>query len=374
EVRISAVARSADWIKTHYNNQQWPNKADWPDEGFITVTDALGSDIADFPVLVSIQDDPQLKTTASGGMVMNANGYDIIFTSDAAGTIPLSHEVESYDGTTGTLTAWVKLPVLKFDEDTEFYLYYGNSDISSSQENVAGVWDSNYVMVQHLEETDIDGGAGDIKDSTSPQYNAATSGMDGSDQVAGKVAGSFDFDGTSDYMTVPEAAGLDISAELTVEAWVNLANAAGDQKIVGKTGTLPYYGFVMGVEDNGLKPEFWDSSGTRYTFKSGTIPSDQWTHLVLSWKTDGSLTGYINGSSVDSIANGSNDLGTNDADLIIGAAPWIPDTLEADGKIDEIRISNTARPAAWIQTNYNNQRWPNKAQHPDEGFITVQRG
>ncbi|CAB1056326.1 hypothetical protein D1BOALGB6SA_1062, partial [Olavius sp. associated proteobacterium Delta 1] len=32
------------------------------------------------------------------------------------------------------------------------------------------------------------------------------------------------------------------------------------------------------------------------------------------------------------------------------------------------------RPAAWIQTNYNNQRWPNKAQHPDEGFITVQRG
>ena len=36
EVRISSVARSADWLKTFYNNQMWPD----PDSGFYTVDGA----------------------------------------------------------------------------------------------------------------------------------------------------------------------------------------------------------------------------------------------------------------------------------------------------------------------------------------------
>jgi hypothetical protein len=94
-------------------------------------------------LLVSIQNDPQLKTTANGGQVTDAEGDDIIFTADAAGASPLDHEVESYDPTTGTLVAWVRLPTLAVSQDTVFYLHYGNSDIDSSLPN-PDVWDANF--------------------------------------------------------------------------------------------------------------------------------------------------------------------------------------------------------------------------------------
>ncbi|NIS80733.1 MAG: hypothetical protein GTO14_11115, partial [Anaerolineales bacterium] len=41
------------------------------------------------------------------------------------------------------------------------------------------------------------------------------------------------------------------------------------------------------------------------------------------------------------------------------------------GQIDEVRISNVHRSDCWIETEFNNQKWPNKAQYPTNGFITV---
>src|ERR1700733_9172999 len=59
------------------------------------------TDQTNFPFLFNTTD-ALLASTANGGHVTNANGYDIIFTSDAAGTQKLNHEIESYNPTTGT--------------------------------------------------------------------------------------------------------------------------------------------------------------------------------------------------------------------------------------------------------------------------------
>src|SRR4029077_3486466 len=64
---------------------------------------------SNFTVLVSVTD-PALKTLANGGHVANVNGYDIGFYADSGGTTKLKWEVESYNGTTGNLIAWVKIP------------------------------------------------------------------------------------------------------------------------------------------------------------------------------------------------------------------------------------------------------------------------
>jgi hypothetical protein len=50
---------------------------------------------SNFPVLIS-GTYSYLATVANGGNVQNANGYDIIFTSDAACTTKLDHEVETW--------------------------------------------------------------------------------------------------------------------------------------------------------------------------------------------------------------------------------------------------------------------------------------
>jgi hypothetical protein len=39
--------------------------------------------------------------------------------------------------------------------------------------------------------------------------------------------------------------------------------------------------------------------------------------------------------------------------------------------MDEVRISNTARTACWIGTEYNNTKWPNKTDYPTDGFVTI---
>ncbi|MCG6945128.1 MAG: DUF2341 domain-containing protein, partial [Deltaproteobacteria bacterium] len=362
EVRISNTTRSAEWIQTSYNNQNSPSSfysiekncpgtippiAEFSCSIPITIdsTKVSGtSDLINFPVLISLTD-IGLKTTANCGHVQNSNGYDIIF-SDATQTTVLAHEIETYDGTAGKLVAWVRVPTLSATSDTTIYLHFGHSGVCGATENPQGVWDSNYMGVWHLHD--------DFEDSTSNNNDGTNNDTT---SATGKIANSRSFDGSSDYIQVADSTSLDVTSQLTMEAWVNLSNADNNQKIVGKTNSTYSSGYLIGVQ-TGQYPEIWNSGGTNHTFTSGSISSSQWTHLVTTWTTGGNMIGYINGSQVNSIAAGSYDIGTNAGDLIIGAAPWNPDSYETTGRIDEIRISSTARSADWIQTEYNNQSDP----------------
>jgi hypothetical protein len=66
---------------------------------------SVTADLANFPVLVSLPSDADLAADARN------DGYDIVFTA-SDGTTLLSHEIETFDGATGELTAWVKVPNL----------------------------------------------------------------------------------------------------------------------------------------------------------------------------------------------------------------------------------------------------------------------
>ena len=56
----------------------------------ISHTQVPNTNQVNFPVLISLPANTytDLKTTSNGGSVTNANGYDILFTSDAGGTLP----------------------------------------------------------------------------------------------------------------------------------------------------------------------------------------------------------------------------------------------------------------------------------------------
>jgi len=112
-------------------------------------TKVPNTDLNNFPVLIS-GTYSYLATTGNGGNVTSSNGYDIIFTSDAAGTSTLPFEQESYNATTGAVIYWVKVPTVSHTTDTVIYLFYGNSGITTDQSNKTGVWDSNYKGVWHL--------------------------------------------------------------------------------------------------------------------------------------------------------------------------------------------------------------------------------
>ena len=76
----------------------------------------VAGDLTNFPVLINYSN-PSIRTTGDGGGISNSNGYDIIFaTSGACGSVTqLDHQIESYssNGTTGTLIAWVNVPIVE---------------------------------------------------------------------------------------------------------------------------------------------------------------------------------------------------------------------------------------------------------------------
>lgn len=167
---------------------------------------SVSGSVADFPVLVSIASNNELRTAANGGHVQNSNGYDIVFRA-ADGTTALPHEIESYYPLTGQLTAWVKVPALSSTADTVIYMYYGDSSVATMQENPASVWDSNYKGVWHL--------SGSVLDSTSSANNGTDNGTT---DATGKIAKGRDFNGSSGYVSTAST-DLKTASSFTISLW-----------------------------------------------------------------------------------------------------------------------------------------------------------
>src|SRR5690606_38973349 len=128
-----------------------------------------------------------------------------ITTSDETTEVP--REIVSCDGDTDTGELHFKAPSLANATDTTFYIYYGNSsatdyatDATYGAENV---WSNGYAGVWHLEE-DPGGTAPQIVDSTGNGNDGTSEGEMGSDDLTeGQVAKALDFDGSDDYINVP---------------------------------------------------------------------------------------------------------------------------------------------------------------------------
>jgi hypothetical protein len=339
----------------------WYN-ANWLFRKKITInSDNVSGDLSEFPVLISITD---------GDLADHAldNGYDILFTEDDK-VSKLSHEIESFNGTSGNLKAWVRIPSLASASDTEIYMYYGYPG-ANNQENATGVWDTDYKMVQHLEETS--GGANAITDSTS--YN-----NDGSDDntltygATGQVDGAIGFNGSDDYIDCGSAGSLDMgTSNFTAEAWIK-TDTNTFQIVIQKSNKLAYadtpgYGFYLRTSNPYVK--IWVSDGTTLVELDSCSfdPKDgNWHYIVhvFDSSTD-NATLYIDGSFISNkiaaTAMGSID-STRPLEIGRDYANNVP-RYYFDGTIDEVRVSNKARSTDWIQTSYNNQMYP-------DDFITL---
>lgn len=309
-----------------------------------------GTDYSTFPILVS-ETIQELKTTTHGGNVQNSEGYDIVFASDSSCSIILNFEIESYASTTGQIVAWVVAPTLNYSTDTTFYICYGNNLISTDQSNKNDVWDSNYVMVQHLSGTSTLS----TLDSTINNNNGNMVGSVGT--TTGKIGISGNFNGVNNnYINVPNSSSLAITADISLSAWIKSSSPAVYQSILNRMAGLQsyalyvdystYIGFVMrGTSENSMlvNPE---------------VPPNDGNWKLLTATYDGTFAKiYINGVLVrqvlntGSITDSGSDLRIGDDILQYGNAPFL-------GQIDEARVSNTSRSPSWIATEYNNQSSP----------------
>ena len=337
----------------------------WFDPGWthrepLTLTSAMvsGSTQPFFPVL--IQDTrTEWRRDTDGGHVGRANGGDIVFTGDD-GVTPLDHEIESYDPSTGALTAWVEVPALSGNTDTTLFMYYGNPS-ASNQWSRRATWDEGGADhargVWHLDET----GMGARSDSSPNRNDCSTVNYDGN-EASGGIAGGADLLGGDDWLSCTSDASLNVRNSLTMSGWVRLASRPSRDDWMNITWKHDAYGmYVFGTRDDTTHLAFdLYIDGSRHdVYDVGTIDlaPNQWHHVAVTF--DGTnVRGYVNGQpDFTYSAPGTIDASVTGL-LTLGEAEPDPGELPFDGHMDELRVASTARSQGWIRTSYENQSAP----------------
>jgi hypothetical protein len=318
--------------------------------------------LTDFPVLINFTSDSDLASYAK------TNGQDILFT-DSSGN-KLSHEIELYQPGTGGLTAWVKIASLSNAANTSIYMYYGNSAATPQWANTS-VWSNGYAAVWHLGESGS-GAAGEFKDSTSnANHGQGASGLGYGNPVrmAGKFGYGQNFTSESNqFIEVPNTASLQLTGPLTIEGWINGAKWTPTQTGENYRGVVgKQYG--SGGDDSYIISIYCDGSNptTPYTWFTGItsvsdgniVSTGSWYFIATNLSAGGNAVIHVNGVAQGagccySVSEDANNvtIGAEECDATLLA------TERFAGKIDEVRLSNVARSAGWIWTQYQNQNSP----------------
>lgn len=254
-------------------------------------------DLTNFPVLVK-GTYSYLATVANAGKVEHASGYDIRF--ESTGDVKLDHEVVYWSATTGEVVIWVEVPTLDGDADTSFYMYYGNSSVSSAEENPTGVWDTNYKGVWHMKE-----------DPTSVSIRSSSKNDDAT--------------GTAISVTAP-------SGTVAGDFVVCIVQANGQTTISDNNGSTP---FTIAPNFTDYKPN--TSNGhtisvfsrtiqagdpSTYNFTSGA--SGRWSVIAITAMSDGTVAFDVSPNTT----NATNEDDTDDGTMVIPAiTTLVPDAI-----------------------------------------------
>jgi biopolymer transport protein ExbB len=312
--------------------------------------------LTNFPMLISITTDNNLRTTVNGGHIYNAatnDPQDLVFealddaTCGGAGTSPcwLDHEIEYYVPTTGQLIAWVKVPSI--NNGTLIYMYYGNSCIASSTQNPGGVW-TDYSGVWHSGES-----ATPLIDSTG-NNNLTTN----STQIAGQIENAQFYNGTT-QLASKTAGVVNIPANntsQTISVWFTIgvrdANTKSGVSFVNPTGAGS--GIQFGLRARTM--QFWQWGGATLGGNRAYPAVNTWHYMVYTF--DGTThRPYYDNLVLATATTPAAQTGTPSQiyfSTYDGLNEWW------NGRIDEVRISNSGivRSAGWILTEYNNQSVP----------------
>lgn len=349
EAKTIAINRYG-MIAVSNGNNQW--LSGWGYRKEITIDQTVvDADLTSFPVLV------KLTNTNFDFAKARADGFDIRFTR-ADGATPLAYERERH--ISGTAEYWVNVPLVSGSVNTTFYVYYGNASAADAQD-VANVWDANYLAVWHKKESPT-AAAPQFFDSSGLGGNGTANGMVVGDQQVGQIGGSIRYNGTSAFSDVGTTHSVRGLTQFTYEGWITVG-ALGARRTIfeeSRGATSPVTRMKFSLEPANtfaLAGRSTDAGGyTTWVNPAGVtaVADGRWYSLAAVYNSvtdvhsmwiDG--TEYTNSVVAATISNtaplGTSKMGRR-ADAV--GEYW-------NGKIDEFRISNTARSDPWLKASYH---------------------
>jgi hypothetical protein len=346
--------RKAYIFETGYPSQYNPFEYGWQYRKQITINHTqVAEDLENYPILVSTADADLIKA--------QANGNDILFMNGAGVASRLYHDIDTFDQSTGTLAAFVKIPALSSAQDTIIYLYYGNPS-SINQAYPDRVWNSDFKAVWHLSENP----SGIIHDSTS-NANDATShdSMDASNVIQGRVGKALSFNGINEYLTVPDSSSLK-PTEVTLLCWLNSEAEYNGRATLGK-GCTDMWGNQDAVTysfqyTNGQLGANAEKDDNTETFAKYDATTDTWYQAVMTYDSaTNNIQYYQNGELRDTINHGQSLRYYGPWDFVfaaghVGTGGGINYYVQC--QIDEVWVLDTHVSDGWISTCYQNQNNP----------------
>jgi len=306
----------------------------------------VNQSLVNFPILVSTTDTDLVNHA-------QPDARDVQFW-DVTNTTRYHHEIEKYNQTPGEFIAWVNVTYLSATQDTIIWMKYGNTTCGS-QENIAGTWDGNYVMVQHLNET-----GNTVYDSTSYGNNGLSTGTDFT--AMGKIDGGRQYNDNdkivvNNFIHSPNA--------LTAEAWV-YRDATAFIYILCKGTYSSSSDWILYLRNGYPANQGIDFSinGHGSFIRTGDTPINRWFYLTATYNS-GSADLYFNGTKIGSgtgwpsINNYYPHLGMGN-DYVGNNGGTNPMTQV---RLDELRVSKNARNSSWIKTSYNTMSQPTSFIH-----------
>ena len=332
------------------------------------INDAL----SDFPVLVYLSNSSGRNSDdvscVFDELQSDANRKKIAVTA-SDGITQCYVEIEKWDNASEEAWLWVKVPSISSTVDTDLYLYY-DSDHADNTTYVGdpnstpaeNVWDSNHKGVWHLTEDASGTGTTDLyKDSTS-------NNNDGDDYVSatgktGKINDGQEFDGSDDYVDCGNDTSADVTGNITLEAWIYPHSLSTYQEFIskGEYADPPqlFTYFILIMNTGYVRFGINVGGAGDYVDSGSALPSiDQWYHVAATLDPGSNdVVIYIDGSQSNTGTITNDPPSEAEYPLYIGALKNGAGTLnQFNGIIDEVRISSTARSAAWIKASYESER------------------
>lgn len=284
---------------------------------------------------------------------------DEIRLSDIART---DEEIAAYYQETN-MEAWVEIPSVSSSTDTTFYVWYGHADSWAQHEvdrpyGTEDVWNDDFLGVWHMNQLP----SSTLLDSTSYSHDGTSEGsMTDSDLITGSAntKSAIDFDGSNDAYAVSDNNDLNMSGDFTVMTITKTDTVSGNDGIASHENFGSGDGWLHRRLGNKLRLYLQDdSSGADFVDSSTTYNTSDWI-ISASIRSSSNIISRLGSTSVTESNSETAEINPN-RDLYIGA--YILGSEYFDGKIDEVRISDVARSADWLDATYDTSTDP-------DGFI-----
>ena len=175
------------------------------------------------------------------------------------------------------------------------------------------------------------------------------------------------------YITDANQTGLDITGDISMEAWVNLESLTNQANVINKynygTNNRSYY---LGIAADGKLVAGYSDDGTSsthvtsFTSNAVHVSTGQWFHIAVTIDVSAKTAiFYVNGAAVTSnyISGNATSIFNGAADFSLGCQFGTGSTPVSflDGKIDEARVWNDIRTANEIEQNFHKELVGNEA-------------